>query len=153
MNEQTAEIAINLVFAIKLFPQIFLPGLDLDCEDFYTDYTLPAIQQGKARESDVDKALRNLYMVLMRLGYFDDIPAYTSLGPSDVCTEENIELAADSARQSIVLLKNENNTLPLDPNIYKDKVLAVVGPHALSHWWMLGNYYGKSQPQLLLQHQ
>lgn len=91
----------------------------------------------------MDKALYNLYMVLMRLGYFDDIPQYSSLGPKDVCTEEHIELAVDSARQSIVLLKNENNTLPLNPKIYKNKTVAVVGPHAFSHWWMLGNYYGK----------
>ncbi|XP_058083465.1 probable beta-D-xylosidase 2 [Magnolia sinica] len=120
--------------------QVLRAGLDLDCGDYYPKYTLPAIREGKAREGDVDKALKNLYMVLMRLGYFDGNPAYESLGKDDVCTKEHIELAADAARQGIVLLKNENNTLPLDPTKYK-KIL-VTGPHANATTAMIGNYAG-----------
>ncbi|XP_058077572.1 probable beta-D-xylosidase 5, partial [Magnolia sinica] len=114
-------------------------GLDLDCGDFYPKYTKPAIDQGKVRESDVDKALKNLYIVLMRLGYFDGSPQYKDLGKDDVCSEEHIELAADSARQGIVLLKN-NNLLPLSPTKYKK--LAVVGPQANATKAMIGNYAG-----------
>lgn len=115
--------------------------MDLDCGDYYPNFAMPAIDMGKVRESDVDKALINLYIVLMRLGFFDGNPAYESLGKDDVCTKENIELAADAARQGIVLLKN-HNTLPLSSNKYKN--LAVVGPHANATKAMIGNYAGKA---------
>ncbi|KAL5999526.1 hypothetical protein ACLOJK_037811 [Asimina triloba] len=114
--------------------------LDLDCGQYYTKYTKPAIEQGKARESDVDNALKNLYVVLMRLGYFDGSPAFQSLGKDDVCTNETIEMAADAARQGIVLLKNNDNTLPFTVHTYKK--LALVGPHANATDAMIGNYAG-----------
>jgi len=67
-------------------------------------------------------------MTLMRLGYFDNIPRYASLNETDICTDEHRSLAHDGARQGIVLLKNDGNLLPLDP----EKILAVAvhGPHA-----------------------
>ncbi|CAL9132296.1 unnamed protein product [Musa acuminata var. zebrina] len=118
-------------------------GLDLDCGlgnlNYYENYTLSAVAQGKVRESDIDNALKNLYMVLMRAGFFDNIEAYENLGLNDICTKEHIHLAADAARQAIVLLKN-NLTLPLDPKKYKDVVL--VGPHAKATKAMIGNYEG-----------
>ena len=117
-------------------------GLDLDCGIYYTNYTMPALNQGKVRESDIEKALINLYILLMRVGWFDGSPAYASLGKDDVCTKENMELAADAARQGIVLLKNDNHTLPLHSNIYKK--LALVGPHANATTAMIGNYAGKA---------
>ncbi|XP_058084027.1 probable beta-D-xylosidase 5 [Magnolia sinica] len=120
--------------------QVLRAGLDLDCGIYYTNFTLPAIEQGKAREADVDKALKNLYVVLMRLGFFDGNPAYVSLGKDDVCTKDSIDLAAESARQGIVLLENVNNTLPLSNARYKK--LAVVGPHANATTVMIGNYAG-----------
>ncbi|CAD6336701.1 unnamed protein product [Miscanthus lutarioriparius] len=115
-------------------------GLDLDCaeswieekgrplRDFLSEYSKAAIEQGKLRESDIDSALRNQYMTLMRLGYFDNIPRYASLNETDICTDEHRSLAHDGARQGIVLLKNDGNLLPLDP----EKILAVAvhGPHA-----------------------
>ncbi|XXG76747.1 hypothetical protein AAC387_Pa08g1037 [Persea americana] len=120
--------------------QVLKAGLDLDCGIYYTNYTMPALNQGKVRESDIDKALINLYILLMRVGWFDGSPAYASLGKEDVCTKENMELAADAARQGIVLLKNDNHTLPLHSNIYKK--LALVGPHANATTAMIGNYAG-----------
>ncbi|XXG84666.1 hypothetical protein AAC387_Pa10g2133 [Persea americana] len=114
-------------------------GMDLDCGDYMPNFTVSAIVKGKVREDDVDQSLINLYIVLMRLGFFDGNPMYESLGKDDVCTKEHIELAADAARQGIVLLKNDN-TLPLSPSKYKN--LAVVGPHANATKAMIGNYAG-----------
>ncbi|KAG1326113.1 beta-xylosidase/alpha-L-arabinofuranosidase 1-like [Cocos nucifera] len=117
--------------------------LDLDCgypkDPYYETYTLSAVAQGKVRESDIDNALKNLYMVLMRVGFFDSSPAYESLGGKDVCTNGNIELATDAARQGIVLLKN-NLTLPLDAK--KLGLVALVGPHVQTTKTMIGNYAG-----------
>lgn len=115
-------------------------GMDLDCGDYYPNFTGLAVNQGKVQESVVDNALINLYVVLMRLGYFDGSPAYSQLGPDDVCTKENIELAAEAARQGLVLLKNDNNVLPLSPNKYKK--VAAVGPKANANYDMVGNYAG-----------
>lgn len=95
--------------------------------------------QGKVRETDIDRALTNLYMVLMRTGFFDNIPAYANLGVADICNKVHIELATEAARQGIVLLRN-NNTLPLDPK--KFKLAALVGPHANATTPMIGNYNG-----------
>ncbi|KAJ0017073.1 hypothetical protein Pint_10024 [Pistacia integerrima] len=115
-------------------------GLDLDCGVTYPNALINATNQGKVRETDIDRALKYLYVVLMRLGYFDGSLVYKSLGKANVCTPQNIELAAEAARQGIVLLKNDDHTLPLNPaNV---KTLAVVGPHGNATTPMRGNYAG-----------
>ncbi|XP_017975208.1 PREDICTED: probable beta-D-xylosidase 5 [Theobroma cacao] len=114
-------------------------GMDLDCGDSYK-YLPSAVSQGKVGEADMDKSLNYLYVVLMRLGFFDGIPALASLGKKDICSEENIELAAEAARQGIVLLKNDNETLPLDATEINN--LALIGPHANATDAMIGNYAG-----------
>ncbi|TVU08759.1 hypothetical protein EJB05_42171 [Eragrostis curvula] len=116
-------------------------GLDLDCGeswiekkkgqplmDYLSTYGMEAVAQGKMREADIDGALANQFMTLMRLGYFDGIPRYAGLNETDICSDEHKELAADGARQAIVLLKNHDNLLPLDPK--KVRAVAVHGPHA-----------------------
>ncbi|XP_012072480.1 probable beta-D-xylosidase 5 [Jatropha curcas] len=115
-------------------------GLDLDCGVYYTQNTESSVNQGKVRGEDIDRSLKYLYVVLLRLGYFDGSLQFQSLGKKDVCSEEHIELAAEAAREGIVLLKNEDNTLPLNSN--KVKTLAVVGPHANATTAMIGNYAG-----------
>lgn len=112
--------------------------MDLNCGSTYPNFLGSAMAKGLIRESDVDKALISNYMVLMRVGWFDDHPMYDSLGAHDVCSKEHMELAADAARQGIVLLKN--NILPLSQE--KFKKLAVVGPHAHALDDMIGSYAG-----------
>ncbi|KAJ7968895.1 Beta-D-xylosidase [Quillaja saponaria] len=119
--------------------QTLKAGLDLDCGDYYTQFTGPAAKQGKVREEDIDKSLKYLYTVLMRLGFFDGSPSFNSLGKNDVCSDKHIELATEAAREGIVLLKN-NKTLPLQSS--KFRKIAVVGPHANATSAMIGNYAG-----------
>ncbi|KAL0398361.1 UNVERIFIED_CONTAM: Beta-xylosidase/alpha-L-arabinofuranosidase 1 [Sesamum radiatum] len=95
---------------------------------------------GKVKEAEIDSALQNLYTVLMRLGFFDGSPKFENLGKSDVCSNEHIELATEAARQGIVLLKNDAETLPLSSE--KIKTIAVIGPHANATGAMIGNYAG-----------
>ncbi|KAL0005009.1 hypothetical protein SO802_012570 [Lithocarpus litseifolius] len=113
-------------------------GLDLDCGVYYTDNVENAVKHGKVREALVDRSLQYLYVVLMRLGIFDGHSQYNSLGINDVCSNEHIELAAEAAREGIVLLKNDNGILPLATGKYPS--LAVVGPHANASIAMIGNY-------------
>ncbi|KAJ0988348.1 hypothetical protein J5N97_006704 [Dioscorea zingiberensis] len=118
-------------------------GLDLNCGTFLSQHTVAAVKGGKLAESAVDKAITNNFVVLMRLGFFDGDPRklpFGGLGPKDVCTPENQELARDAARQGIVLLKNNKETLPLSPKTIKS--LAVIGPNANASFTMIGNYEG-----------
>lgn len=122
---------------------VLTAGLDLNCGSFLGDHTLAAIQAGKLDEKDVDKAITNNFAVLMRLGFFDGDPRklpYGDLGPSDVCTAANQDLAREAARQGIVLLKNNDGSLPLKPK--STKSLAVIGPNANASYTMIGNYEG-----------
>ncbi|XAR72445.1 Non-reducing end alpha-L-arabinofuranosidase, partial [Bertholletia excelsa] len=120
--------------------QALKAGLDLDCGIYYTNFTSNSVMQGKVGESAVDTALKNLYVVLMRLGFFYGSSQFKSLGQTDICTDQHIELATEGARQGIVLLKNENETLPLNSDNVKS--IAVVGPHANATTVMIGNYAG-----------
>ncbi|KAG2569181.1 hypothetical protein PVAP13_7NG370400 [Panicum virgatum] len=117
-------------------------GLDLNCGNFLAQHTVAAVQAGKLSESDVDRAITNNFITLMRLGFFDGDPRelpFGSLGPSDVCTSSNQELAREAARQGIVLLKN-NGALPLSTKSIKS--MAVIGPNANASFTMIGNYEG-----------
>lgn len=118
-------------------------GLDMDCGSFYPNYLQSALDKGLIKESDIDKALINTYVVLMRLGWFDGHKVFDSLGAKDVCSKEHMDLATDAARQGMVLLANAvngPNHLPLDPK--KHKEIAVIGPHGEATAAMLGNYAG-----------
>jgi len=94
-------------------------------------HTKSAIEQGKVKEEDIDRALLNLFSVQLRLGLFDGDPVrgrFGKLGPKDVCTPEHKTLALEAARQGIVLLKNDRKFLPLNRDIGAS--LAVIGPMA-----------------------
>ncbi|XP_034685686.1 beta-xylosidase/alpha-L-arabinofuranosidase 1-like [Vitis riparia] len=113
-------------------------GLDLECGHYYTDALNESVLTGKVSQYELDRALKNIYVLLMRVGYFDGIPAYESLGLKDICAADHIELAREAARQGIVLLKNDYEVLPLKPG----KKIALVGPHANATEVMIGNYAG-----------
>ncbi|XP_008810094.3 probable beta-D-xylosidase 2 [Phoenix dactylifera] len=120
--------------------QVLKAGLDMDCQSYYQKYLESASLQGLVKESDMDSALINDFIVLMRLGWFDGQPAYDSLNAKDICSKEHLDLAADAARKGIVLLKNVNSALPLSTD--KHKNIAIVGPHANATSVMIGNYAG-----------
>ncbi|HEX9060772.1 MAG TPA: glycoside hydrolase family 3 C-terminal domain-containing protein, partial [Clostridia bacterium] len=86
-----------------------------------------ALSQGLLTEADIDKAVKNIIRVRFHLGDFD--PAannpYSSLGTSEICAADHSSLSAQAARESVVLLKN-NNILPLT----KSSSVAVIGSMA-----------------------
>ncbi|KAL8540628.1 hypothetical protein ACS0TY_002034 [Phlomoides rotata] len=128
--EETAALAVN-------------SGLDLNCGSFLSKYAQTAVDRGLLNETTISKAVSNNFATMMRLGFFDGNPSnqlYGNLGPKDVCTAANQELAREVARQGIVLLKNTEGSLPLSPASIKS--LAVIGPNAVATHTMLGNYEG-----------
>ncbi|GHU09355.1 glycosyl hydrolase [Spirochaetia bacterium] len=96
-----------------------------------------ALQQGFISEPAIDKALARVLETRLALGMLDDDGGpYHSIGKANVCTPHSLELAGQSAAESIVLLKNENNILPFD--LKKIKKLAVIGPNAI--YRQMGGY-------------
>lgn len=106
-------------------------GLDLECgDDVYMQPLLNAYNQYMVSQADIDSAAYRVLRARMHLGLFDnpDLNPYNKISPSVVGCEKHKQLALESARQSIVLLKNKNNTLPMNPK--KVKSIAVVGINA-----------------------
>jgi len=115
-------------------------GCDLDCGGEYS--ALPkAVKQGLITEAVIDKSVKRLFTARMQLGMFDPPAqvAYAQIPPSVIDSPAHRRLALRAARESIVLLKNQNNRLPLSPAI---KSLAVIGPNADEMGVLLGNYNG-----------
>ncbi|XP_076958028.1 putative beta-D-xylosidase 6 [Bidens hawaiensis] len=104
-------------------------GTDINCGTYMLRNMMSAIDDGKVKEEDLDKALINLFKVQLRLGLFDGNPLngkFGKLGPADVCTSGHKNLALEAVRQGVVLLKNDNRLLPLPKKVVES--LAVIGP-------------------------
>ncbi len=101
-------------------------GLDLEMPTgkFYGEKLLKAIQDGEVKESVLDDKVRRILRIMFKAGLFDEsIDSYG--GHSD--TPERRALALKTAQESIVLLKNRNNFLPLDKSNITS--IAVIGPN------------------------
>ncbi|KAM0875929.1 hypothetical protein ACQ4PT_036484 [Festuca glaucescens] len=119
-------------------------GMDMDCGNYTQVHSMSALQQGKMTEQDVDKTLRNLFAVRMRLGHFNgdprSSPLYGGLGAADVCSPAHRTLALEAAQDGIVLLKNDGGILPLDRSVVTSA--AVIGPNSDDRGALIGNYFG-----------
>jgi len=116
-------------------------GTDIECGTsvYYTLYN--GVKSGLIKEEQLDVSLRRLFMIRYRLGMFDppSMVKYAQTPASALEAPEHKALALKMAQQSIVLLKNENNVLPLKKTIKK---IAVLGPNADNRISVLGNYNG-----------
>jgi len=115
-------------------------GTDLNCGTEY-EHVLPAVKQGLVSQAVVDQALRRLLMARFKLGMFDppSMVAYARIPYSENDSAAHRALALETARESVVLLRNENHALPLSKSI---QTLAVIGPNADNVEVLLGNYNG-----------
>lgn len=119
-------------------------GCDLDCGDFYQSYLQTALGNGTLAVSDLTDSLIRLFGVRIRRGELDDasLQPYRSIPVSAINTLAHQHLALQMARESVVLLGNDNNTLPF--SLQKIKSLAVIGPNANDTSVLQGNYYGQA---------
>ena len=117
-----------------------LNGTNLECGKVFMVLT-EALEKGLVEESTLDDHLRITLLGRFELGMFDpaEMLPWANLGEDVISSESNNELAIQAARESIVMLKNENNTLPLSKNL---KTIAVVGPNADDVELLNGNYGG-----------
>jgi len=104
-------------------------GVDMDMvgEGFLTTLK-KSLQEGKVKEADIDRACRMVLEAKYKLGLFEDPYKYCSeeRAKTEILSKEHLAFARQVAGQSFVLLKNENNTLPLK----KSGTVALVGPLA-----------------------
>ena len=121
-------------------------GTDLEC-GYGKGQAFPslvdAVHQGLIKESELDSALRRLFRARFKLGMFDPPSsfAYGQIPMSEVNSPEHRDLSLRAARESIVLLKNLDHTLPLTVKAGVTRI-AVVGPTAELIQALQGNYNG-----------
>ena len=111
-------------------------GTDLNCGDTYR-FIPEAVRQGLLDEKDVDRSLERLLASRIRLGELDgNVEPWASLPDEIVEGEEHRALSLKMAQESIVLLQNRDDVLPLDPKAR----IALVGPNANDREMLWGNY-------------
>jgi beta-glucosidase len=124
-------------------------GTDLECATIYENLKL-AVDEKLITEPEIDVSVKRLFIARFKLGMFDppEMVPFTKIPYSVVDNDEHKQLAKETALESIVLLKNKNNLLPLRKDI---GTVAVIGPNADAVPVLLGNYNGTpSDPVTLL---
>jgi len=127
--EESAALALNA-------------GCDLNCGCTYPMLTV-AHKKGLVTDEAINTALERLLRTRFKLGMFDPPGSgkYGKLGRKVINCEKHKKLALKAAEKSIVLLKNDNDLLPLDSS---PKNITVVGPSSANAHALFGNYYGVS---------
>ncbi|MCL2209545.1 MAG: glycoside hydrolase family 3 C-terminal domain-containing protein [Treponema sp.] len=127
--EESAALALNA-------------GCDLNCGCTYPMLTV-SCKQGLVTEETINAALERLLRTRFKLGMFEppEKSRYGKLDRKIINCEKHRTLALKAAHKSIVLLKNDNNLLPLDSS---PKKIDVTGPGAANAQTLFGNYYGIS---------
>ena len=126
-------------------------GLDLECGDHvYIEPLKHAYEVGMVNDEDINRAARRVLTARMRLGLFDGTEnnPYTKISPDVIGSEKHQQIALQTAREAMVLLKNDG-ILPL--NTDKIKSIAVVGINAAT--CEFGDYSGvpASEPVSILE--
>lgn len=121
-------------------------GVDvgISIEDAYMGGLIENVKEGKIPMSLVDRAVERLLRVKFQMGLFENPYVDVEKAVAIVNNPEHRELALQTARESIVLLKNENNTLPLRKDL---RSIAVIGPAADNAIGQLGDYHPHKVPQ------
>ena len=140
-HKVTKDAAESAALALKY-------GCDLGCDHVFNE--LPAaIERGDTTEALVDRALERTLRTRFKLGMFDpaeDVP-FASISTDVVASDTHRQLAYKAATEAVVLLKNQNNVLPIKPSTKK---VFVTGPTATSVEVLLGNYYGFNNKMVTL---
>ncbi len=118
-----------------------LAGTDVECTG--PDYKkLPdAVKRGLVNEEDINKNLMRVLVGRFDLGEMDDdaLVPWTKIPASIINCDEHKKLTLEMARESMTLLQNRNDILPLSKSLKK---VAVIGPNANDKLMMWGNYNG-----------
>lgn len=118
-----------------------LAGTDLECGNLY-QLLEQGVQKGLHSEREVNVSVARLLTIWFKLGMFDPVDRnpYASIGRDVIECDAHRKHAYRMAQESMVLLKNEKNLLPLDQK--KIKKIALIGPNADNEQTLLANYFG-----------
>jgi len=120
-----------------------LAGTDVECVwENYPYKTLPeGVEKGLIKMEDIDKSLMRILIGRFELGDFDDdaLVPWAQIPASVLNCDKHKQLAYKMAQQSMTLLQNNNNILPLSKS---SKKIAVIGPNANDEQMLWGNYNG-----------
>jgi len=117
-------------------------GTDMDMVDGVYASLPELVRSGKLPMSVLDEAVRRVLRVKFKAGLFDHPYADPEREKTDLLTPESLQISRQMAQESIVLLKNQGNLLPLDKHV---KSLAVIGPLADDKATQLGSWAAQGQ--------
>lgn len=124
-------------------------GCDLNCGNIYGNL-LKAVEQGLVKEETIETAVTRLLTTRMKLGLFDEpekVP-YNTINYDVVDCKEHQQINEEAARKSVVLLKNENQLLPLKKDAIK--TIGVIGPNGNNRKALVGNYEGTASEYITI---
>jgi beta-glucosidase len=117
-------------------------GVDMDMADDDYERVIPElVKSGKLRESAVDEAVRRVLRVKFKAGLFEHPYADPTREKTDILTDDSLQTERKMAQESMVLLQNSNDLLPLK----KEQTVAVIGPLADDKASQLGPWAGNGQ--------
>ena len=122
-RKEAAEKAVNAGVDMEMVSGTFMENLEA------------LVKEGKVSETAIDEAVRNILRLKFRLGLFDN--PYTRADASVKYAPEHLAKAQEAAEQSVILLKNHQDILPLTDKI---RTIAVVGPMADAPHDQLGTW-------------
>lgn len=123
----------------------FMAGVEMDMVDnTYVDYLPELVAEGKVPMASIDEAVRRILRVKMKLGLFEN--PYVDVVPETkrYLLPEYLKTAEELAAESMVLLKNEKQALPVTS---KYKSLAVIGPMVKDSVHIMGFWEGMGRPE------
>jgi beta-glucosidase len=117
-------------------------GVDMDMADDDYERLIPdLVKSGKLPESVVDEAVRRVLRVKFKAGLFEHSYADPAREKTDILTAQSLQTERKMAQESMVLLQNNNDLLPLK----KEQTVAVIGPLADDKASQLGSWAGNGQ--------
>lgn len=127
-------------------------GLDAECGipgpwghgNYLATHMNETVSQRLLNQSELDRSAMRVWRTAFRLGLFEPLSSspWSHLGYEDIGSEVSQQTALDAAVQSMVLLKNKGDLLPID--LGKHKTIAVIGPFQNATVEMQGGYSGPS---------
>ena len=125
----------------------FSAGLDMDmASGTYQNFLAAEVQQGRISMQQIDDAVLRILDTKIRMGLFEHPYSDESRMQQVLNTPEHLQEARKAVQRSVILLRNENNLLPLDKSKHQIRSIAVIGPLADAELDLLGMWGSMTKP-------
>lgn len=120
-------------------------GVDMEMVSrLYNKHGAELLKERRLSMASIDEAVRRILRIKFRLGLFEKPYADEESEPNSIFTKEHLDAARTTAARSMVLLKNQNEVLPLSKSL---KSIAIVGPLADNQKDVIGSWTGDGKPE------